>query len=143
MRDADEGTGPVAGRPTQEVEGATSATSQRVRGALRQQTLFNFAVPTTGRAHEHGLTKTATQFSQAPQQSTLWGDFMVSVDKVETNGLFRTLSHHVNGRSTADDHADVRNFATTIYEKMFPILASRKPTGILSDRRSLDPFITC
>ena len=121
MRDVDDHTGPASGRPSQDEDVLPLSTSRHNDSVvLRQQTLHQYAVPvSSGRAQSRGSPTTVTQESviTSHRHSVLWGDPHVSGNKVERDSLFRVLSHNVNGLSTADDHADVRNFAASIQEK--------------------------
>ena len=109
-------TVPLAGRPLPDEEGIPSQPALP-RNRHRQQTLFQYCVPSVGRTHERGLTKTASDFEITPTNSFPWGDQLTIGDQVDSAGLFRVLSHNVNGLSKADNHEDVRLFATAMHEK--------------------------
>ena len=123
MRDVEDFTGPVAAaRLTQDDDDSLPLSDNTIEQpvvpiVLRQQTLFRYSVPTAGRVHERGLSKAAIDFDTSPQQSVHWGDVNVNGGQVDDRGLFRILSHNVNGLSTAEDQIDVRHFANYIREK--------------------------
>jgi hypothetical protein len=109
----------VTGRPLPEEEVDLSGLSQlkSTRGLLRQQSIFNYVIPTTGRKHERGLTKVASDFEHSPENSHPWGDELSASKSKSIGDIFRTYSHNPNGLSCRDDHLEVKNFAKAIHAK--------------------------
>ena len=110
---------PVAGRmlPDEEVNSSTGSKLQSLRLKLRQKTLFEYGLPTEGPKHERGLPKDKAEFKSPSQHSVPWGDPVCSNDEVRDNGIFRLVSHNVNGLSSANDHSDVIHMATAMKNK--------------------------
>lgn len=85
---------------------------------LRQTRLFEFGVPAldSSNAPQYRRKRAADYETDAPQDSIQWGDHLPLGSEIDSN-TFRILSHNVNGLSTADSHADVRDFARSIQNK--------------------------
>ena len=105
-------------------------------------TLFQFfLVPASiGTHHERGLSKQAADFHGTPQSSLPWGDILSSGIEVEDQGIFRVLSHNVNGLSKADGHADVRHFAQAIAEKSVALFGIQEPNRNFDSTEMLTSF---
>jgi hypothetical protein len=95
----------------------TSTLEPHQGGSLRQQSIFNYVIPTIGRNHECGLTKEQSDFKHSPEHSNLWGDELGASKKKVTGDLFRTYSHNPNGLSCSNDNLDLKKFATAIQAK--------------------------
>jgi hypothetical protein len=113
------GISPAVGRtlPDEEVTLSVVSLLESRRAMLRQRTLFEYGMPTTGLQHERGLPKVRTEFESSPQNSIPWGDPIISGRQVLDSGIFRLVSHNVNGLSPANDNADVVNMAASMADK--------------------------
>jgi endonuclease/exonuclease/phosphatase family metal-dependent hydrolase len=108
------------------------------KGPLRQQTLFQYVVPTSGPNHEQGLTKEESDFQHLPEHSKAWGDPLCPhPDKA---GIFRVYSHNTNGLSSKDDHADVKNVAKAIKNKEVALLGLQETNRNFAKPAMLDSF---
>ena len=116
---SDHGKSPAAGRtlPDEEVTQSTVSTLEAKKAMLRQRTLFEYGLPTEGPKHEQGLPKERAEFANPIIHSVPWGDPIVSADEVLVTGIFRLVSHNVNGLSSASDHVDVVHMATAMADK--------------------------
>ena len=132
----------VVGRQQPDDEGFQRVGCDRRSGPkLHQHTLFHFlSVPTLGTHHERGLSKQAVDFQVTPQASIPWGDHLASGREVEDQGIFRVLSHNVNGLSKSDGHADVRNFAEAIAEKAVSVFGIQEPNRNFESTEMLTSF---
>ena len=92
---------------------------------LRQRTLFEYGLPTMGPNHERGLPKERAEFANPIQHSMPWGDNIVSGQQVTQNGIFRLVSHNVNGLLPANNHIDVIDMAKAMDEKEVAIFATK------------------
>ena len=87
------GSSPAAGRTLLDEEVTPSSVSMLAskKAMLRQKTLFEYGLPTTGPNHERGLPKEREEFECPIQHSTPWGDNIVSGQQVAENGIFRLV----------------------------------------------------
>ena len=70
-----------------------------------------------------------SDFTSAPLDSIPWGDKLLSGQEAMDSGIFRVLSHNVNGLSTAGNQADVLNFARAIKDKAVSLFGIQEKTG--------------
>jgi hypothetical protein len=131
-----------AGRmlPDEEVTPSTVTSLKAQRAILRQRTLFEFCPPTEGPQHERGLPKNRADFEESAQHSLPWGDHVKSGTQVDETGIFRVLSHNVNGLSPANNHADVVQLAIAMAEKSVSLFALQETNRNFERRSMVDSF---
>jgi hypothetical protein len=88
---------------------------------LKQQSLYQFVLPTKGRWHEQGRSKSKADFD-FPKHSLPWGDSL-NAKRTANGELFRTYGHNPNGLSCRDNNLDLKQFATAIHAKDVAILS--------------------
>jgi hypothetical protein len=110
------------------------------KAMLRQRTLFEYDLPTTGLNHERGLPKERAEFDCPIQHSTPWGDNIASGQHVTENGLFRLVSHNVNRLSPANNHIDVVNIAKAIEDKDVEIFGLQETNRNFERPSMIDSF---
>ena len=120
---------PVAGRKLPDEEVTLSSVTQLswLNAKLRQRTLFEYAPLSGGRKHERGLSKDKSDFTSLPQHSVPWGDPVISGSEVDARGVFRLISHNVNGLSTSDNHANAVYLAASMADKLVAIFGLQEP----------------
>ena len=132
-----------AGRtlPDEEVTKSTVSKLELKRENLKQKTLFEYGIPTMGRKHERGLPKESDEFQRPRSQDSMpWGDNIVSGQQVAANGLFRLISHNVNGLSPANDHIDVVHMAKAMDEKEVAIFGLQETNRNFERPSMVDSF---
>jgi hypothetical protein len=109
----------VAGRrlPNEKVTLSSATQLSRLNAKLRQRTLFEYVPLSKGRKHECGLSKSKSNFESHPGHSVPWGDHVISGSDADSRGVFRLISHNVNGLSSADNNADAISLAESMAEK--------------------------
>ena len=103
--------------PDEEVAESNVTQLRESSARLRQRTMFEYTNRNVGGENYHGRTKSTANFVVDHFASIPWGDPVVSGEEVEKTGIFRIISHNVNGLSTADQQADVLHFANAISDK--------------------------
>ena len=133
---------PVAGRrlPDEEVAPSTVSNLAKLSARLRQRTLFEYVPSVEGPKHERGLSKEKTEFICLPQHTLPWGDHVISGTEVNTNGVFRLISHNVNGLSTANNHADVVHMASSMAEKSVALFGLQETNRNFERPAMVDTF---
>ena len=136
------GSTPTAGRklPDEEVIPSSVSMLQSKKAKLRQRTLFEYNLPTTGPNHERGLPKERAEFDCPLQHSTPWGDTIVSGQTVIENGIFRLISHNVNGLSPTNNHIDVVDMARAMSEKEVAIFGLQETNRNFERPSMVDSF---
>jgi hypothetical protein len=107
---------------------------------LRQKTLFEYGLPTEGPKHERGLPKYRAEFANPRQQSTPWGDTIVSGQQVIETRIFRLISHNVNGLLPANNHIDVVDMAKAMAEKEVAIFGLQETNRNFERSSMVDSF---
>jgi hypothetical protein len=134
---------PVAGRPLPNEE-VNAMAAERVpkRDTLRQPTLFEFGVREThGHTDADGFSSNNERDNFAsPENSLQWGDVHEPGEVVESTGIFRVLSHNVNGLSTFNDHEDVRSFARTMKDKGVAVFGLQETNRNFERKKMVDSF---
>ena len=132
----------AAGRmlPDEEITESTVTSLQVQRATLRQRTLFEYGLPTEGSQHERGLPKDSADFEVPAQVSLPWGDPVISGQQVDETGIFRIVSHNVNGLSPANDHADVVHMAKAMSEKSVSLFGIQEPNRNFERRSMVESF---
>jgi ribonuclease HI/exonuclease III len=136
------GAGPVAGRPLPDEEVIQSKVSrlESRKARLRQRTLFEYGVPTEGPQHERGLPKVRAEFDHPAHSSMPWGDPIASGQQVKDSGIFRLVSHNVNGLSPANDHIDVVDMAKAMEEREVAIFGLQETNRNFERAPMVDSF---
>ena len=119
--------------PDEEFTESTVTSLQAQRATLRQQTLFEYGLPTEGSHHERGLPKVQADFEESEQHSLPWGDHVISEEQGDESGIFRVISHNVNGLSSVSEHADVVHMATAMAEKRVSLFGIQETNRNLND----------
>ena len=123
---------PVMQRLDEDVPSIVTIAEQR-GWTLHQQTLFQYGEFPPARQIIEGVAKRASEYAAPSLRDSLpWGDVQISGTEVEEQGVFRLLSHNVNGLSTADDQADVLHFATAIKDKSVALFGLQE-TNVISN----------
>jgi len=78
----------------------------------------------------------------APHDSILWGDILISGQEVLDSGIFRVLSHNVNGLSKACHQADVLNFARAMKDKAVSLFGIQETNRNFERAAMLESFHT-
>ncbi len=132
----------TAGRllPDEETTESTVTSLQAQRATLRQQTLFEYGLPTEGLHHERGLPKVQADFKESEQNSLPWGDHVISGKQAEEIGIFRIISHNVNGLSSVCDHVDVVHMATAMAEKSVSLFGLQETNRNFERRSMVESF---
>jgi hypothetical protein len=69
-----------------------------------------------------------------------WGDPIVSVDDVLVTGIFRLVSHNVNGLSSANNHVDVVHMANAMADKEVALFGLQETNRISNVKVWSTPF---
>ena len=129
------------GSPNQgddEAQPTRNGVQQRGRGRLVQQSLFRFAVAATRAAN--GKSKRQQDYECNIQDSLPWGDPHVPGNSVRELGLFRILSHNVNGLSKANYNTDVMDFARSLKDKAVSLFGIQETNRNFEVPHMLDSF---
>ena len=133
---------PVAGRrlPDEEVTLSSVTQLSRLNAKLRQRTLFEYVPLVEGRKHERGLSKDKSDFELQPRHLVPWGDPVISGTQVDERGVFRLISHNVNGLSSADNHADAVHLAELMAEKLVGLFGLQETNRNFERLKMVDTF---
>ena len=133
---------PAAGRKLsdEDVTQSTESMLELKRAKLKQKTLFEYGIPTTGPNYERGLPKERAEFECPIQHSTPWGDTIAPGQQVAENRIFRLISHNVNGLSPANDHIDVVHMAKAMDEKEVAIFGLQETNRNFERPSMVDSF---
>ena len=117
------GSSPVVGGtlPDEEVTPSAVSLFKSRRAMLRQRTLFEYGLPTSGLQHERGLPKVRAEFACTVQHLIPWGDTIMLGKQVAKSGTFRLVSHNLNGLSPSNDNANVVHMAESMAKKVVAI----------------------
>ena len=88
----------------------------------------------------NGRTKRTQDYTSSTADCIPWGDQQVSGTEVEALGLFRILSHNVNGLSKANSHADVVDFARALNDKNIGLFGIQETNRNFENGHMLDSF---
>ena len=129
----------VAGRPLHDEEVPTSLVSSLCGKSvkLRQRKLFEMCV----QVHQENIdAPTQEDEEHRSTESFPWGDRVWSGSEVETDDMFRLLSHNVNGLSMSSDKSELRNFANSIAEKSVSLFGLQETNRNFERRHVLESF---
>jgi hypothetical protein len=110
---------------------------------MRQKLLFEFGMPTIGKRHEQGFSKSSRDFQPTPEHSHPWGDSIVPGKDIEQKDLFRVWCHNVNGISSRRDSTDLKDFANTMRDKGVTVFGIQETNRNFEKRHLSQSFHGC
>ena len=87
-----------------------------------------------------GLSKAKPRFKSPPQHSVPWGGHIISGTEVDDGGIFRIVSHNVDGLSLADNNADMVHMAASMADIAVALFGLQETNRNFERQRMADSY---